>query len=634
MREEIFSSENNKKRDWQEEFAKTVDMSPKDLVEFLVCMEEKGELEQFLEEAVENDSMKAKLSYWEKWLEKDHQNLLEQVIEEKEKTYDGENFDSESLPLGLEKKFNREELELVLSNLAAIQLTFGCSKKCPFCGVDAVPGVKDQISYTELANLYRNYSTELCKTNPFLYWASEPSDYEDKSVEKTYQDVHQLASEYAGYNPGIVTRKTDEEWLNFIGAQENIRLSLDSLTDNKYEEVKMKADDIGIRIDYEEISRREHKKGIGMSYKGDKNENIRRMKPERTGGEKGIGCLDGILLTPRGLYNVVLLDEVGNKYPQGQIIVPLESIDVDKKVNLGDQIEPHLGSSVVQELSFVGVNIDPILLKDEYKYKYFRKVAEHKLRRGFNLLKSKDLGYRVWIDRKGVVQRVEQLGDSEIDDINNKKEEEKENRKYLKLVQENIKQLLGDAVASGNVNTEKIPKETEAVFLNELLERSLEIESKRKLHFSNSYYDSNSVYSFYSSLYMELSENNYLPISLDIKYNPKDKSIFVIAEDQDCGREADRITEQWLLENTDRIINDALKEGRIEFFTNFPDVQKNNIKNHLSGLKKDSLKDFELIVAKKNKSYFSAKYEIKEGNILDFLITIDSQSEKARIDCI
>lgn len=139
--------------------------SPEELADFFSDLEEKNELEGFLEKAAEHESLVAMFSYWEKWLEKDQGQLIDRIVEKKREVY-GES--SESLPLELEKKFNEDELSLIFNNTGAIQLTFGCSKGCPFCGFDAIPGVREHIPYSQLLNLFQEYGLVLNKPHPFL----------------------------------------------------------------------------------------------------------------------------------------------------------------------------------------------------------------------------------------------------------------------------------------------------------------------------------------------------------------------------------------------------------------------------------------------------------------------------------
>ena len=126
------------------------------MADLFTKLDEEGKLESFLNESAENNALVAQFSYWEKWLEKDQRRLVDQVVAEKSKIYEGRE-DTESLPLHLEKKFTPEELKLIFSATSAIQLCFGCSKSCPFCAFDAVPGTREHIPYSQLANLFQKY---------------------------------------------------------------------------------------------------------------------------------------------------------------------------------------------------------------------------------------------------------------------------------------------------------------------------------------------------------------------------------------------------------------------------------------------------------------------------------------------
>ena len=100
-----------------------LDLSPKEMADLFTKLDEEGKLESFLNESAENNALVAQFSYWEKWLEKDQRRLVDQVVAEKSKIYEGRE-DAESLPLHLEKKFTPEELKLIFSATGAIQLGF------------------------------------------------------------------------------------------------------------------------------------------------------------------------------------------------------------------------------------------------------------------------------------------------------------------------------------------------------------------------------------------------------------------------------------------------------------------------------------------------------------------------------
>ncbi|OGZ71293.1 MAG: hypothetical protein A2998_00145 [Candidatus Staskawiczbacteria bacterium RIFCSPLOWO2_01_FULL_37_25b] len=360
------------------------------MADLFTKLDEEGKLESFLNESAENNALVAQFSYWEKWLEKDQRRLVDQVVAEKSKIYEGRE-DTESLPLHLEKKFTPEELKLIFSATSAIQLCFGCSKSCPFCAFDAVPGTREHIPYSQLANLFQKYGQSLAVREPILYWASEPSDYASKMglEDKTYQDIHQLAVEYAGYTPHVTSRESsDEGWIDFLKTKtKSPRVSAYGYPQDKVEQILEKAEG---EITIERGYKGEHSKGIGVSS----------LKFD-VEGERGVGCIDGVLLTPRGLYNVVRLP-ISKEFPQGQIIMPLESVS-QNEIKPGDKLKDILKTSVVvNELTMSEASDSDQW--DTYKKKPFTRDVK---------IRTKDGIYRVWYNEGGVVDRVEELSIAE-----------------------------------------------------------------------------------------------------------------------------------------------------------------------------------------------------------------------------
>ncbi len=368
---------------------RVLEMSPSELVDFLTDLQEKEELEKFLLNAEE--SVIAKLGYWEKWLSEDCQELVEKVVEKTKEAY-GEK--SDSLPLELEKKFTKEELELIFSHLGAIQLTFGCSKGCPFCGVDALPGVREHIPYSQVANLFQRYGEELKISKPFGYWASEPSDY--TSEDRTYPDFHRLAVEYGGYNPSVTSKNIDDkEWLDFLGSSaKGARVSVFGVKEERVEEILEERE-------IEAVGRKDtHVKGIGVSYGKEKEDSKDNMY--------GIGCINGVLMTPRGVYSVVQMMTC-EKYPQGQIVVPIEKLS-DEDIKEGD-------------------NLEAVLRK---------KIPLSGLHRGVKPLDNLIIGsvnkrQRVWFDQEGIITRVEDYSEKE------------------KYFEDNLEELFTEALEERNI---------------------------------------------------------------------------------------------------------------------------------------------------------------------------------------
>lgn len=347
-------------------------MSPKELAGFIGNLQKDGALKDFFEKAVKSDSLLALISYWQKWLTPEQGKLFDKILEER-KEHDAES--SESLPLNLEKKFTPEELDLIFSHLQAIQLSFGCSGGCPKCALDAVPEVREHIPYDKLENLFKTHGKSLNQSQPILYFASEPENYRDKEKNKTYPEVHKLAEEYAGYSPYIASGQIDDKkWLAFLGDKQ-ARVSVFGQSAREIRKIKRRIGkkNVGVKLVGEG---EEHQKGIGLSY----------TKNSPRDGKKGIGCQHGVLLTPRGLYNVVQIP-ISEDYPQGQIVIPLEKFS-DEPINREDQLEDILRGCVVKSES----TLSPFGLDKKWPI--------------INIIRQ-DGSYRIRFDEKGVVERVE-----------------------------------------------------------------------------------------------------------------------------------------------------------------------------------------------------------------------------------
>lgn len=306
-----------------------LEMTPLQLREYFKELEKSGQLQALLEGFQDDKEMIAQFSYWEKWFRESQRKLIDGIIEKKKEVYPG---DKDSLPLELDKKFDESECEVVFSNLAALQLTHGCSKKCPFCAFDAVPGVRDHVSYPELVNLFERYGESFSKNEPILYWASEPSDYDFE--DKTYIDVHQLAVQYAGYNPHVTSNEIkNEKWLEFLNSDIVLepRISAYSKDNVNFASINRQYRNL-----YIEGVDKKHAKGVGISSTKGKS---------KTG--RGIGCVDGILLTPRGLFNVMNIQNISERTPQSMIVVPFDKFE-DRPIKSGEDLTETMRNFVME----------------------------------------------------------------------------------------------------------------------------------------------------------------------------------------------------------------------------------------------------------------------------------------------
>lgn len=289
-------------------------LEPGKLAEYLDELDKKGKLEEYLVEAVKDDALVAEISQWEKWYKPEQQKLIDQIIEER--------FSQEEsaweLPLGLEKKYSADELILIFKNLVSLQLTFGCSKGCPACGADAVPGVRDELDFDKVKKFVQEFGKYLFRT--YLYRASEPSDYE------RYREVYELIIEKSNYHPFTATNEyRDENWKKFLADYgENTRLSFFGKERDSQE-----VEDLRVR----EITGKGREKvpGIGVTRR---DLGVRREEKE---DYTGIGSSEwGTLLTPRGLYNTFPMP-ISDKFPLAEAVVPIEEIN-DYEPKEGDNI--------------------------------------------------------------------------------------------------------------------------------------------------------------------------------------------------------------------------------------------------------------------------------------------------------
>lgn len=97
------------------EIQKILHMNPGELVTLMKELDEEGELEEFLDKALENDQLIAQLSYWEKWFPEKIRKQIDTRIQAKRKDLMAR---QDCLPLDLESKFTPEELKYLFSKQA------------------------------------------------------------------------------------------------------------------------------------------------------------------------------------------------------------------------------------------------------------------------------------------------------------------------------------------------------------------------------------------------------------------------------------------------------------------------------------------------------------------------------------
>lgn len=317
-------------------------LSPRALAERFKTVEAEDNLPAFIDFLVNDDALLANVSWWEKWLTNGQVKLFEAAIKER-KLREAEKLKTDVLPLGLEKKFTPEELHAIFSNIGAVQLTYGCSMACKLCGFDALPGAREHISFKQVRSLLEQFGNQFPRENQgkhdaFFYYASDPWDYksEEDGEKRDFKDVYLLAKEFTGISSGIRSRKvTDTDWINTLGdlrAEGSSPVQISTLGLSKENIKKLQEKLKG--------SKAIHIQEGGMSEDGVRGIGRDSLGSQDSMGKGGIGCFDGMLLTPRGIYSSVQLP-ISEQYPQGMVMVPFERCDITQ-VKVGMRIEEAL----------------------------------------------------------------------------------------------------------------------------------------------------------------------------------------------------------------------------------------------------------------------------------------------------
>ncbi|MFC1810753.1 hypothetical protein ACFLZH_04590 [Patescibacteria group bacterium] len=346
-----------------EELLNLMLLPPKEMAEHFRALEEKGELKEFLKKALQDETFKAYLSYYQKWFEvyvsEENRGLVDDIIntqrEEVEDVVD-------ELPLGLEKKYTPEELFIIFSNLIAIQFTFGCQQSCDWCGLDAVKKTRDYIPFHQSENLLEQHGETIQYAQKLIhhaltpYFASDIRDYRPPKSGKKPQDILALLFKHIGKkNVHITSRGMSTKFMaEYVQGTSGPRISTLGLNEDQKEKRKLQIQSMGFKDAHYGI---ETPRKLGLNL-------IRGSKV------KGIQIQSGIILTPRGLYNSLPTDYASQQAPQGHIIVPFKGFEVpeDKKeIEKGNNINEYLFHGIVLK-KFKNPIIDRGITLDKPKY--------------------------------------------------------------------------------------------------------------------------------------------------------------------------------------------------------------------------------------------------------------------------
>ena len=371
------------------ELRKIMEMPPREMAEFFVGLEEKGELRTFLEDAMDNDAFSAYISYYQKWIElgisDGNQKLIDDIVQTKRELYPA---GPDTLPLDLEKKYTPEEIRRILANVKAIQFTFGCYG-CDFCGFDAPKGVRESIPYNQVCNLFEQYHDALNRglngsNRTFLpYGASDIFLYRYGQGEekKLGQDILELMHAYFPERKIHITTRS----LPTKGKEKHLKqasnpvISLFGLSDEEKVAKKIKFQHFG-----------------DIQFQGEQGEPWK-LGTSFTEEEfaRSIASENGMNLTSRGLYNILRIGKATEQYPQGHIVVPFEGFKPES-----ENLEIQAGENIRDFLPYG-------LILDTYGEKTFNRRDDKGVSGVFFLFKNNI--YQIEIDNDGKIKLLKEF---------------------------------------------------------------------------------------------------------------------------------------------------------------------------------------------------------------------------------
>lgn len=257
------------------------------------------------------------------------------------------------------KKFSKEDLDLIFQNLMWVELTKGCSVGCDFCALSVGKGIKEQMDFSTLVYLAREFKDQIYGHRLVLYAGSEPLDY--RSGHYDFEDAFELINFYnqtSGYAFTAYPKGSKEVFLRM--AQKNrLTLSLSHmnlkrlLEDNVFQEITVEERDGQKEITYgysEEFKKAAGETNLpqvrnfipfekGKFFGPSLEEGDQRTRKAGRGGkegeefEKGIGCSFSVVLTSDGFLNEVQVKASGD-FPTGELRVKIEEIKGAREMGL------------------------------------------------------------------------------------------------------------------------------------------------------------------------------------------------------------------------------------------------------------------------------------------------------------
>lgn len=198
-------------------------------------------------------------------------------------------------------------------NAGAVELTTGCSLGCSFCGFSAPQLGAEKLGVLDIFSM----AEDSLNTNVFLYWGSDPFDWEQTLEGETYSyaDLHRTLKYlyprlWLYVSTAIPKGKENLVWEN--------RDVVNRVSLSKWNRTRLKRI-LGDRLQNLPTLHMDRRINSDLTQLKGKN-----LWEGNSGVTEGIGCFDGAVITPTGAKSILQLTN-NQTYKECQISVPLLS---------------------------------------------------------------------------------------------------------------------------------------------------------------------------------------------------------------------------------------------------------------------------------------------------------------------
>ena len=302
------------------------------------------------------------LKYFERFLPDFASEVESRVIGEHHKHIDT----GSMLPYAI-SDYSKKEREIIYQNIMAFQAGFGCGGACTFCGLDAVPVVRDRMPLEHQIALFEDIGTHSKRQHPLNYYANDILETIDNVEDYERLSYHFLLNLKSSFNGKTSIPSGKEELykelcIKYKGgvpvsasfSDENIRrlrnrgiVKISSLSEIK----SWQPEDVqfaGLIFPYilEEIFVRGlEPRSVSLRYK----QTLHDIGINRNRNKIGYSiCESGTIITPYGPHNVMSTFGASDRYPQGQAVVSIGRLSSKPlKIEKGNRVENYLTHSVL-----------------------------------------------------------------------------------------------------------------------------------------------------------------------------------------------------------------------------------------------------------------------------------------------